>query len=49
MMLDHFPGFPSLAETLQRVQNGRTIGWLQLWSNIAGSLYKEEEAAEKDD
>ena len=29
------------------VQNGRTIGWLQ-WSNIAGSLYKEEEAVEKD-
>ena len=27
---------------------GRMIGWLQ-WSNIAGSLYKEEEAAEKDD
>ena len=26
------------------VQNGRTIGW-----NTAGSLYKEEEAAEKDD
>ena len=23
-------------------------GWLQWW-NIAGSLYKEEEAAEKDD
>ena len=33
---------------VQHVQNGRTIGWLQ-WSNIAGSLYKEEEAAEKDD
>ena len=28
------------------VQNGRTIGWLQWW-NIAGSLYKEEETAEK--
>ena len=33
---------------VQHVENGRTIGWLQ-WSNIAGSLYKEEEAAEKDD
>ena len=33
---------------VQDVQNGRTIGWLQWW-NIAGSLYKEEEAAEKDD
>ena len=33
---------------VQDVQNGRTIGWLQWW-NIAGSLYKEEEAAQKDD
>ena len=33
---------------VQDVQNGRTIGWLQ-WSNIAGSLYKEEEDAEKND
>ena len=33
---------------VQHVQNGRTIGWLQ-WSSTAGSLYKEEEAAEKDD
>ena len=32
----------------QDVENGRTIGWLQWW-RIAGSLYKEEEAAEKDD
>ena len=32
---------------VEDVQNGRTIGWLE-WSNIAGSLYKEEEAAEKD-
>ena len=32
---------------VQDVQNGRTIGWLQWF--IAGSLYKEEEAAEKDD
>ena len=32
----------------QHVQNGRTIGWLQ-WSSTASSLYKEEEAAEKDD
>ena len=30
---------------VQAVQNGR---WLQWWK-IAGSLYKEEEAAEKDD
>ena len=30
------------------VQNGQMIGWLQ-WGNIAGSLYKEKEAAEKDD
>ena len=30
------------------LQNGRTIGWLQWW-NIAVSLYKEEEAAGKDD
>ena len=33
---------------VQHVQNGRRIGWLQWW-NIAGSLYKEKEAAEKDD
>ena len=33
---------------VQDVQNGRTIGWLQWWY-IAGSLYKEEEAAAKDD
>ena len=33
---------------VQHVQNSRKIGWFQ-WSNIAGSLYKEEEAAEKDD
>ena len=33
---------------VQHVQNGPTIGCLQWW-NIAGSLYKEEEAAEKDD
>ena len=33
---------------VQHVQNGRTIGWLQ-WSNIPSFLYKEEEAAEKDD
>ena len=33
---------------VQDVQNGRTIGCLQ-WQNIAGALYKEEEAAEKDD
>ena len=33
---------------VQDVQNDRTIGWLQ-WLNIAGSLYKEEEGAEKDD
>ena len=33
---------------VQDVQNGRRIRWLQWW-NIAGSLYKEEEAAEKDD
>ena len=32
---------------VQHVQNGRMIGWLQ-WSNIAGLLYKEKEAAEKD-
>ena len=32
---------------VQGVQDGRTIGSLQWW-NIAGSLYKEEEAAEKD-
>ena len=31
-----------------RYSNGRTIGWLQWW-NIAGSLCKEEKAAEKDD
>ena len=35
-------------EVVQHVQGGRTIRLLQ-WSNIAGSLYKEEEAAEKDD
>ena len=34
--------------SLQDVQNGRTIGWLQ-WSNIVGSLYKEKDATEKDD
>ena len=33
---------------VQDVQNGRTIGWLQWWK-IAGLLYKEEEAAKKDD
>ena len=33
---------------VQDVQNGRTIGWLQCL-NITGYLYKEEEAAEKDD
>ena len=33
---------------VQDVQNGRMIGWLQWWNN-AGSLYKEKEAAEKDD
>ena len=33
---------------VQHVQDGRDFGWLQ-WSNIAGSLYKEDEAAEKDD
>ena len=33
---------------VQDVRNGRTIGWLQWW-NIVVSLYKEEEAAEKDD
>ena len=33
---------------VQDVQNDWTIGWLQWW-NIAGSLYKKEEAAEKDD
>ena len=33
---------------VQDVQNGRTIGWLQWW-NIAGSLHKEEQSAEKDD
>ena len=31
-----------------RCSNGRTIEWLQ-WRNIASSLYKEKEAAEKDD
>ena len=33
---------------IQVFQNGRTIRRLQ-WLNIAGSLCKEEEAAEKDD
>ena len=33
---------------VQDVQNGWTMGWLQWWK-IAGSLYKEKEAAEKDD
>ena len=33
---------------VQDVQIGRTIGWLHWW-NIAGSLYKEEKASEKDD
>ena len=33
---------------VQYVENGRTIAWLQWW-NSAGTLYKEEEAAEKDD
>ena len=33
---------------VQGVQNGWTIGWLHWW-NFAGSLYKEEGAAEKDD
>ena len=32
---------------VQDVLDGRTIGWLQWW-NIADSLYKDEEAAEKD-
>ena len=32
---------------VQDVQNGRLMGLLQ-WRNIAGSLHKEEGAAEKD-
>ena len=32
---------------VQDVQNDRRIGWLQWW-NIAGSLYQEKEASEKD-
>ena len=33
---------------VQDVENGQKVGCL-LWWNIAGSLYKEEEAAEKGD
>ena len=33
---------------IKDVQNDLTIGWLQ-WCNIAGSLHKEKEVAEKDD
>ena len=33
---------------VQHVQNGGMTEWLQWW-NIVGSLYKEEEAAKKDD
>ena len=40
------PHHNTTAMVVQDVQNGRTIEWLQ-WSNIAGSLYKEEEVAEK--
>ena len=40
------PPHNTMTVVVQDVQNGRTIGWLQ-WSNIAGSLCKEEEAAEK--
>ena len=32
---------------VQDVQNSQTIGWLQWW-NIAGFLYKEKDATEKD-
>ena len=42
------PGHNTTTLVVQDVQNGRTIGWLQWW-NIGGSLYKEKEAAEKDD
>ena len=38
----------AMTVVVEDVQSGRTIGLLQ-WRNIAGSLYKEEEAAEKDD
>ena len=42
------PRHDTTTVVVQDVQNGRTIGWLQWW-NTAGSLYKEEEAADKDD
>ena len=37
----------TMTVVVQDVQNGRMMGLLQ-WRNIAGSLYKEEGAAEKD-
>ena len=38
----------AMTVVVEDVQSGRMIGLLQ-WRNIAGSLYKEEEAAEKHD
>ena len=42
------PRYNTMTVVVKDVQNGRTIRWLQ-WLNFAGFLYKEKEAAEKDD
>ena len=42
------PRYNTTTVAVQDVQNGQRIGWLQWWT-IVGSLYKDKEAAEKDD